>query len=53
MKRSIIMMSVAQWEKRKWVRSTISTSSFGRDFDFDDGENINMNINIKCKYNIK
>ena len=47
------MMSVAQWEKRKWVRSTISTSSFGRDFDFDDGENINMNVNIKCKYNIK
>ena len=47
-------MSVAQWEKRKWVRSTISTSSFGRDFDFYDGENINMNmnINIKHKYNI-
>ena len=30
------MMSVAQWEKRKWVRSTISTSSFGRDCGEED-----------------
>ena len=48
------MMSVAQWEKRKWVRSTISTSSFGRDFDLYDVENINqiININMKGKYNM-
>ena len=33
------MMSVAQWENRKWVRSTISTSSFGRDCGEDDDSN--------------
>ena len=35
-------MSVAQWENRKWVRSTISTSSFGRDCE-EGGEEDDSN----------